>query len=114
MLGVVSGRRRQGKSFLTEALTSSTGGLYFPAPEQTEAVTLRSFTAALTRQGVAVSQPLRSWEDAISLLFSATGDHPRAIVIDESRSCSRQAHRCRLSSSESWVQAAQARAARHG
>ncbi|MDR0344754.1 MAG: ATP-binding protein [Nocardiopsaceae bacterium] len=83
MLGVVSGRRRQGKSLLMEALTSATGGLYFPALEQTEAITLRSFTASLIRQGIAVSQPLRSWEDAISLLFSATGDHPRAIVIDE-------------------------------
>jgi AAA+ ATPase superfamily predicted ATPase len=83
MLGVVSGRRRQGKSFLMEALTSATGGLYFPALEQTEAVTLRSFTAALTRQGIAVSQPLRSWEEAIALFFSAVRDRPRAIVIDE-------------------------------
>ncbi|MBO0807717.1 MAG: hypothetical protein J2P32_05370, partial [Actinobacteria bacterium] len=83
MLGVVSGRRRQGKSFLMEALTSATGGLYFPALQQTEALTLRSFTAALIRQGVAVSQPLRSWEDAITLLFSGVRDHPRAIVIDE-------------------------------
>jgi len=38
MLGVVSGRRRQGKSFLLEALASATGGLYFPAVEATEAV----------------------------------------------------------------------------
>ena len=33
LLGVVSGRRRQGKSFLLEALTSVTGGLYFPSLE---------------------------------------------------------------------------------
>jgi hypothetical protein len=38
LLGVVSGRRRQGKSFLLEALTSVTGGLYFPSLEETEAV----------------------------------------------------------------------------
>jgi hypothetical protein len=68
---------------LKTTLTSATGGLYFPALEQTEAVTLRSFTAALIRQGIGVSQPLRSWEDAITLLFSATGDHPRALAIDE-------------------------------
>jgi hypothetical protein len=83
MLGVVSGRRRQGKSFLTEALTSTTGGLYFPALEETEAISLRSFTTALIRQGIAVTQPLRSWEDAIILLFSAVQDDPRAVVIDE-------------------------------
>ena len=46
MLGVVSGRRRQGKSFLLEALTTATGGLYFPAVEATEAVSLRAFTSA--------------------------------------------------------------------
>ena len=52
MLGVVSGRRRQGKSFLLEALTAATDGLYFPAVEATEAVSLRSFTNLLVRQGI--------------------------------------------------------------
>ncbi|MGH3275509.1 MAG: hypothetical protein ACRDNZ_14455 [Streptosporangiaceae bacterium] len=56
MLGIVSGRRRQGKSFLLEALTSVTGGLYFPALEETEAVSLRTFTSALVRQGIPVSR----------------------------------------------------------
>lgn len=41
LLGVVSGRRRQGKSFLLEALTSAANGMYFPALEETEAVSLR-------------------------------------------------------------------------
>src|SRR5580692_9050398 len=71
LLGVVSGRWRQGKSFLLEALTSSTGGLYFPALEETEVVSLRAFGAALVRQGIPVSQPLRDWGDGISLLLSA-------------------------------------------
>lgn len=83
MLGVVTGRRRQGKSFLLEALTSATGGLYFPALEETEAVSLRSFTAALIRQGIAVTHPLRDWADAITLLFAAVSGEPRAVVIDE-------------------------------
>jgi uncharacterized protein len=83
MLGVVSGRRRQGKSFLLEALTSATGGLYFPAVEETEAVSLRSFTSALVRQGIPVSRPLQGWDDAIALLFSAVRDRPRIAVIDE-------------------------------
>jgi uncharacterized protein len=83
MLGVVSGRRRQGKSFLLEALASATGGLYFPAVEATEAVSLRAFTAALVRQGVSVSRPVQSWDDAIALLLSAVAGQPRVAVIDE-------------------------------
>jgi uncharacterized protein len=83
MLGVVSGRRRQGKSFLLEALAAATDGLYFPAVEATEAVSLRAFTAALVRQGVSVSRPLQNWDDAIALLFSAITRLPRVAVIDE-------------------------------
>jgi AAA+ ATPase superfamily predicted ATPase len=83
MLGVVSGRRRQGKSFLLEALAAATGGLYFPATEATEAVSLRSFTAALVRQGISVSRPVQSWDDAIALLFSSVTGPPRVAVIDE-------------------------------
>lgn len=83
MLGVVSGRRRQGKSYLLEALTSAAGGLYFPAVEDTEAVSLRAFAAALARQGIAVSRPLQDWGDAISLVLAAVRDRPMAVVIDE-------------------------------
>jgi AAA+ ATPase superfamily predicted ATPase len=83
LLGVVSGRRRQGKSFLLEALTSATGGLYFPALEETEAVSLRAFAVALMRQGIEVSRPLRDWGDAIGLLLSSVRDQPRVVVIDE-------------------------------
>jgi hypothetical protein len=83
LLGVVSGRRRQGKSFLLEALTSVTGGLYFPSLEETEAVSLRTFSTAMIRQGVPVSRPLQNWGDAIALLFGALRDEPRTVVIDE-------------------------------
>lgn len=83
LLGVVSGRRRQGKSFLLEALATATGGLYFPALEETEAVSLRAFAGALTRQGIVVSRPLANWGDAIRLLLSAVRDEPRVVVIDE-------------------------------
>jgi len=83
LLGVASGRRRQGKSFLLQALVAATGGLYFPALEETEAVSLREFGAALVRQGIPVSRPLQDWGDAIGLLLSAVRDRPRAVVIDE-------------------------------
>ena len=83
LLGVVSGRHRQGKSFLLEALTSATGGMYFPALEETQAVSLRAFGSALVRQGIPVSRPLRDWGDAIGLLLSAVRGQPRVAVIDE-------------------------------
>ena len=83
LLGVVSGRRRQGKSFLLEALTAATGGLYFPALEATEAVSLRAFASLLVQQGVPVNRPLLDWGDAIGLLLSSVRDQPRVVVLDE-------------------------------
>lgn len=83
LLGIVSGRRRQGKSFLLEALASATGGLYFPALEETEAISLRAFATALLRQGIPVSRPFQDWGDAVSALMSAARDQPRVVAIDE-------------------------------
>lgn len=83
-LGVVSGRRRQGKSYLLEALAAATGGLYFPAIEATEAVALRLFTEALIRYtGRPVRVPFRDWGDAIPYLFSVVRDRPVPVVFDE-------------------------------
>ncbi|GGS58376.1 ATPase AAA [Planobispora rosea] len=83
-LGVVSGRRRQGKTFLLEALASETGGFYFGATQATEAESLRLFSAAL--QDYAKS-PVRlrfaDWDEAIRHLFTVAGDIGRPIVIDE-------------------------------
>lgn len=83
LLGVVSGRRRQGKSFLLEALSTATGGVYFPALEETEAVSLRAFAAALLRHGIAVDRPFQDWGEAISRVLSAARNEPRVVVIDE-------------------------------
>src|SRR5258708_12086087 len=47
-VGVVSGRRRQGKSFLLEAACQQAGGFYFSAQEATEAEALSLIGAALT------------------------------------------------------------------
>lgn len=84
MLAVVSGRRRQGKSFLLQALAETTGGLYFGATEATEAESLRLFTASLSRHtGTFVDPPFRDWNDAIAYLFGAFHDEPMPVVIDE-------------------------------
>jgi AAA+ ATPase superfamily predicted ATPase len=48
-LGIVSGRRRQGKSFLLEAVCQQTGGFYFSAPEATNAESLAQIGGALMR-----------------------------------------------------------------
>lgn len=83
MLGVVSGRRRQGKSFLLEALAVATGGIYFPALEATEAISLRQFASALMRHGIQVPRPFQDWGDAIGHLFTAVRDRSMTVVIDE-------------------------------
>ena len=41
-LGVVSGRRRQGKTYLLEAACQAAGGFYFGATEATDTESLRS------------------------------------------------------------------------
>jgi hypothetical protein len=81
---VVSGRRRQGKSFLLQALAQSVGGLYFAATEATEAESLRLFTEALVRHSrEVVDPPFRNWDDAIRHLFRQYTAEPTLVVIDE-------------------------------
>jgi uncharacterized protein len=82
-LGVVSGRRRQGKSYLVQALAAALGGIYFPALELTEAVSLRLFADELVRFSGAPVPPLRDWLDAIPYMFRLTGDRRVPVVIDE-------------------------------
>jgi uncharacterized protein len=83
-LGVVSGRRRQGKSFILEALCTELGGFYFPAAEATEAESLRMFADALTRHTRQVPDlPFPDWNYAIPYLFRQFTDSPVPVVIDE-------------------------------
>src|SRR6202046_1797610 len=82
-LGVVSGRRRQGKSYLLQALAEALGGIYFPAPQLTEAVSLRLFTDELIRFTGSPVPPLRDWIDAIQFLFRLPVDRAVPVVIDE-------------------------------
>lgn len=82
-LGVVSGRRRQGKSYLLQALTAALDGIYFPALELTEAVSLRLFADELIRFSRSPAPPFRDWLDAIIYLFRLTGDRAVPVVIDE-------------------------------
>ena len=82
-LGVVSGRRRQGKSYLLQALATALGGIYFPALELTEAVTLRLFADELIRFSGSPVPPFRDWLDAMPYLLRLTGERRIPVVIDE-------------------------------
>jgi uncharacterized protein len=83
-LAVVSGRRRQGKSYLLQALTQTAGGLYFAATEATEAESLRLFADTLVRHTrTPVDQPFRDWNDAIRYLLRQFTGKPVLVVLDE-------------------------------
>lgn len=82
-LGVVSGRRRQGKSYLLQALTTALDGIYFPALELTETVSLRLFADELIRFTGSPVPPFRDWLDAISYLLRIARDRTVPVVIDE-------------------------------
>lgn len=82
--GVVSGRRRQGKTYLLRSLAQVTGGFFFEAAEATEADSLRMFGAAVARYaGVSVDLPFARWDDALAYLLDLTRDRPAPVVIDE-------------------------------
>src|SRR5690606_17480415 len=73
-LGVVSGRRRQGKSFLLQALADATDGFYYAAVEASAAESLRLLGEAIARfTGAAVAPRPETWEQAL----------PVPVVIDE-------------------------------
>jgi uncharacterized protein len=78
----VSGRRRQGKTYLLDAVSQEADGFYFGATEATEAESLRQFGTALGRHlGHPVPTQLATWDDAIRYLFSLP--QPLLTVLDE-------------------------------
>jgi AAA+ ATPase superfamily predicted ATPase len=83
-LGIVSGRRRQGKTFLLQALVETRSGFYFGATQATATESLRLLADALTRHAD-LPVPLRpaSWDEAVRYLFAAPGGDPGPVVIDE-------------------------------
>jgi hypothetical protein len=83
-LGVVSGRRRQGKTFLLDAVARATGGFLFTATEATESVALRQVGAALATH-LDEPTPFRfaDWDEAITRLMRVATARPTMVVIDE-------------------------------
>ncbi|MCP2290452.1 AAA family ATPase [Nocardia amikacinitolerans] len=80
-LGIVSGRRRQGKTFLLDALSEVVGGFFFTATEATEIEALERFGRAVARYAGGGRYIFRNWEEALERLFAVVGDD--LIVIDE-------------------------------
>lgn len=83
-LGIVSGRRRQGKTFLLRALCQAAGGFYFAADEATDAESLHRIGAALAEHiGAPVPLAFTGWQDVIDALLALGRDKPIPVVIDE-------------------------------
>jgi AAA+ ATPase superfamily predicted ATPase len=83
-LGVVSGRRRQGKTFLLDAVARASGGFIFTATETTEADALHQFGQALSSYlGEPVPFRFRDWDEAITRLMRIANDAPTVAVLDE-------------------------------
>jgi AAA+ ATPase superfamily predicted ATPase len=83
-LGVVSGRRRQGKTFLLRALCQAAGGFYFAAEEATAGESLHQLGAAVGAH-LKLPSALRfdDWHEAIDALLGLGNARPLPIVIDE-------------------------------
>lgn len=83
-LGVISGRRRQGKTFLLDSVTREFGGFYFGATEALDAESLRRFGDEFTRfADLAVPARFDDWFEVFDALLSLGERAPVPVVIDE-------------------------------
>jgi uncharacterized protein len=83
-LGVVSGRRRQGKTLLLYELARATKGFYFGATEATTADSLRRLGHELgTHTGAVGPLALGDWAGAVDAVLALGREQPTTVVIDE-------------------------------
>jgi hypothetical protein len=85
VLGIVYGRRRQGKTLLLELLAEATGGLAFTGLQQANTQNLADLAAAYAEFTGLPGASFASWPDAIAALL-AIGDHlgrPVLVALDE-------------------------------
>jgi hypothetical protein len=83
-LGVVSGRRRQGKSYLLESLCEAGAGFYYEATEATDEESLRSLADELAAYGGSAVPPrLTTWEQTLDALLDLGHERTVPVVIDE-------------------------------
>jgi uncharacterized protein len=81
---VVSGRRRQGKTFLLDAACRAADGFYFGATEAADAESLRRISSALTAH-VRPAGPYHfaNWSEAVDALLALGTERPVPVVLDE-------------------------------
>jgi hypothetical protein len=83
-LGVVSGRRRQGKTFLLDALSKADGGFFFEATEATGTESLRQIGAQLGGYTRASMPPRPAdWREVLDALLALGENRPVTVSIDE-------------------------------
>jgi uncharacterized protein len=83
-LGLVYGRRRQGKTLLLELLALETGGFMFGATQQSEAQNLADLGAAYAAyRGLRQPVAFPGYREAFDELLRLGEDRPTAVIIDE-------------------------------
>jgi len=83
-LGLVYGRRRQGKTLLLELLALELGGFLFAATQQSEAQNLADLGAAYAAyRGLRQPVLFASYRDALDELLRLGDERPTAVIIDE-------------------------------
>ncbi|MBW8803230.1 MAG: hypothetical protein JF587_05145 [Catenulisporales bacterium] len=85
-LGLVYGRRRQGKTFLLDLLAETTGGFMFTAVQQSSTQNLRMLGAAYARY-LGLNDPVQfvDWQAAVEALLrlGERRGEPTVVVLDE-------------------------------
>lgn len=85
-LGLVYGRRRQGKTFMLDLLAEATGGFMFTAGQQSGPQNLRMLGAAYAAY-LGLNDPVQfqDWEAAVDalLLLGERREEPTTVVLDE-------------------------------
>ncbi len=83
-LAVISGRRRQGKTFLLDALSKATGGFFFEATEAADAESLRRIGVQLGGYARTVVPPRPAdWREVLDALLALGEDRAVTVVLDE-------------------------------
>ena len=76
-LGIVSGRRRQGKTYLLDAAATTFGGFFFTATDSTEVDSLADFGRVLAGSGNPGSggrYEFADWDEALRRLFGTVDE----------------------------------------
>ena len=82
-LGIVSGRRRQGKTYLLRSLAAAAGGFFFEAAEATEAEVAANVRRGPGQAGSPADFSFPGWQDALRYFVTLAGRDPVPLIIDE-------------------------------